>query len=114
MDPREVTEHPRRRSGAVESRLTARVASPGPVANAGPAFPRFLSVKQAAELMGVADVTLYRAIWAGEFPAVKIRGRYVIPTRAIDALEQAALAAPEALLEESAAAWTAAAEDVAS
>ena len=76
--------------------------------------PRFLSVKQAATLMGLSDVTLYRAIWAGEFPAVKVRGRYVIPSRAIDALEEAALAAPEAMLEEAAAAWTAAAEGVAS
>jgi excisionase family DNA binding protein len=64
--------------------------------------------------MGVSDVTLYRAISAGEFPAVKIRGRYVIPSRAIDALEEAALAGPEAVLEESAAAWAAAAQGVAS
>ena len=31
-------------------------------------------------------VTIYRAIRAGEFPAVKIRKRYVVPRRAIDML----------------------------
>jgi excisionase family DNA binding protein len=52
---------------------------------------RFLSVAAVAELLGVSDVTLYRAIQAGEFPAVKIRGRYVIPARAIDEIEDAAI-----------------------
>jgi excisionase family DNA binding protein len=39
----------------------------------------------------MAPMTLYRAIHAGEFPAVKIRGRYVIPARALDELERAAV-----------------------
>jgi excisionase family DNA binding protein len=42
-------------------------------------------------MLGMAPMTLYRAIHAGEFPAVKIRGRYVIPARALEQMEQAAL-----------------------
>lgn len=56
-----------------------------------PAGPRFLSVSGAARLLGMSDVTLYRAIHAGEFPAIKIRGRYVIPAGALDAMEGHAL-----------------------
>lgn len=48
---------------------------------------RFLSVPAAAALLGVSDVTLYRAIQAGAFPAIKIRGRYIIPSSALDAME---------------------------
>ena len=54
--------------------------------------PRFLSVAQAADLLGTSEVTLYRAIHSQQFPAIKIRGRYVIPGRALDAMEEAALA----------------------
>ncbi len=51
---------------------------------------KFLSVAQAAELFGMSPMTLYRAINCGEFPAVKIRGRFVIPVQAIDAMVEAA------------------------
>lgn len=53
--------------------------------------PRFLSVSAAARLLGMSDVTLYRAIHADQFPAIKIRGRYVIPGGALDAMEGHAL-----------------------
>jgi hypothetical protein len=36
-------------------------------------------------------MTLYRAIHDDQFPAVKIRGRYVIPALALDAMEEAAV-----------------------
>jgi excisionase family DNA binding protein len=52
---------------------------------------RWYSVAEVARMLGLAPMTLYRAIHAGEFPAVKIRGRYVIPTRALDEMEQAAV-----------------------
>jgi excisionase family DNA binding protein len=52
---------------------------------------RWYSVAEVARLLGMAPMTLYRAIHAGEFPAVKIRGRYVIPARALEELEQAAV-----------------------
>ena len=44
---------------------------------------RFHTVNEAAELLRVDPVTLYRAIRANSFPAVKIRGRYVIPAKAL-------------------------------
>ena len=52
---------------------------------------RWYSVAEVARMFGMAPMTLYRAIHAGEFPAVKIRGRYVIPARALEELEQAAV-----------------------
>lgn len=45
--------------------------------------PLFLTVHESAALFRIDDVTVTRAIAAGEFPAVKIRRRYVIPTAAI-------------------------------
>ncbi|MEO3778610.1 helix-turn-helix domain-containing protein [Micromonospora sp. B11E3] len=53
---------------------------------------RFYAVAEAAELLGLSEPTLYRAIRAGEFPAIKVRGRFVIPARAIDDMEASALA----------------------
>jgi excisionase family DNA binding protein len=55
------------------------------------AAPRFLSVPETAEVLGMSEVTLYRAIREGQFPAIKIRGRYVVPARALDDLESEAL-----------------------
>ena len=53
---------------------------------ARPPRPAFLTVEEVADVLRVDAVTIYRAIRAGEFPAVKIRKRYVIPRRAIDML----------------------------
>src|SRR4051812_6476449 len=53
--------------------------------------PPFLSVSETAQLLGMSEMTLYRAIAAGEFPAVRIRGRLIIPGRAIDQMINAAL-----------------------
>jgi excisionase family DNA binding protein len=44
------------------------------------------TVEEAAALLRVDPVTLYRAIRAQEFPAVKVRKRYVVPTRALEML----------------------------
>lgn len=52
---------------------------------------RFQTVASVARLLDVSEVTIYRAIQAGQFPAIKVRGRYVIPTSALDAMEAAAL-----------------------
>jgi excisionase family DNA binding protein len=54
---------------------------------------RFFTVAEAAGLLGLSEPTVYRAIRAGEFPAIKVRGRYVVPAKAIDALEASAMAA---------------------
>ena len=54
--------------------------------------PRFYSVPQVARMVGMSPITLYRAIAAGEFPAVRIRGRLIVPARALDAMVEAAVA----------------------
>ncbi len=55
------------------------------------AAPHFYSVPQAARMIDMAPVTLYRAIRNGEFPAMRVRGRLIIPARAIDAMIDAAI-----------------------
>lgn len=54
---------------------------------------RFYTVSEVARLLGLSDPTVYRAIREGEFPAIRVRGRYVIPAKAIDQLEAEALSA---------------------
>jgi excisionase family DNA binding protein len=51
----------------------------------------FYSVAEVAELLGMSDMTIYRAIRNGEFPAVRIRGRLIVPARVIDAMADAAV-----------------------
>jgi excisionase family DNA binding protein len=55
------------------------------------AAPRFYSVAEVAEMFGMSTMTVYRAIAAGEFPAVRIRGRLIVPAKALDAMVDAAL-----------------------
>lgn len=52
----------------------------------------FRSVAEVARLCRVSKMTLYRAIAAGEFPAVRIQGRLIVPAKIVEAMEQAALA----------------------
>jgi len=42
-------------------------------------------------MLGMAPVTLYRAIRAREFPAVRVRGRLIVPAKAIEAMADAAV-----------------------
>jgi len=51
-----------------------------------------LSPAQVARLCGVSSMTVYRAIAAGEVPAIRIRGRLIVPVQAIDAMAEAAMA----------------------
>ncbi len=66
-------------------------------------LPQFLSVTETAQALGMSEMTLYRAIKAGEFPAVRIRGRLIVPSRVLDELANAAVAENGAV---DAAAWT--------
>lgn len=52
---------------------------------------RFYSVPEAARMIGTAPVTLYRAIRENAFPAVRIRGRLVVPAQALDAMVENAI-----------------------
>ncbi|MBW0089362.1 helix-turn-helix domain-containing protein [Pseudonocardia sp. KRD-184] len=54
--------------------------------------PQFYSVAEVARLLGMSAMTVYRAIAAGEFPAVKIRGRLIVPARALEEMVEAAVA----------------------
>lgn len=54
--------------------------------------PTFYSVTDAAKLIGTSPVTLYRAIRDGEFPAIRVRGRLIIPARVLDEMVSAAVA----------------------
>ncbi len=56
-----------------------------------PETPHFYSVAQVARMFGMSSMTLYRAISAGEFPAVRIRGRLIVPAKAIEAMAEAAV-----------------------
>jgi excisionase family DNA binding protein len=69
------------------------VAATGTGADGAVALPprRFYGVAEVAKLLGLSEPTVYRAIRAGEFPAVRVRGRYVVPAKAIDQMETSAL-----------------------
>ena len=69
-----------------ESTGSAPVRWPGTGAARSPRPAFFFTVEEVAELLRVDPVTIYRAIRAGEFPAVKVRKRYVVPQRALDLL----------------------------
>ncbi len=51
---------------------------------------RFYSVAEVARMFGMSSMTVYRAIADGEFPAVKIRGRLIVPAKSLDAMVEAA------------------------
>ncbi|MGH3659000.1 MAG: helix-turn-helix domain-containing protein [Micromonosporaceae bacterium] len=59
----------------------------------GPTAERkWLSIAEAAEQLGLGQMTLYRVIAAGRFPAVRIsEGRIVVPARALDELAERAV-----------------------
>lgn len=52
---------------------------------------RFMPVAEVARELGLSEVTLYRAIHGRQFPAIKIRGRFIIPGLVLDAMEKKAL-----------------------
>jgi excisionase family DNA binding protein len=52
----------------------------------------FYNVHEVAEMLGMSAMTVYRAISAGEFPAVRIRSRLIVPAKAVDAMVEAAVA----------------------
>ena len=54
--------------------------------------PRVYSAAEVARLRGLPASTVCRALAAGEFPAVKIRGRLIVPARALDEMVDAAVA----------------------
>jgi excisionase family DNA binding protein len=54
--------------------------------------PAFYSVPKAARQLGMSPATLYRAIAANQFPAIRIRGRLLVLREVIDQILAAARA----------------------
>ena len=48
--------------------------------------PRTMTVTQAATVLGISRTTAYECVRSGELPALRLGGRIVVPTKAIDAL----------------------------
>ena len=63
--------------------MTPRKRPPDPGATGEPVF---YTVGMVAGLFGMSEMTLYRAISAGEFPAIRVRGRLIIPAQAVNAM----------------------------
>jgi excisionase family DNA binding protein len=55
--------------------------------------PRFFDVAEVAWMFQMSRMTVYRAIRSGDLPAVRIRGRWLVPARVIEALVKSAEAA---------------------
>jgi excisionase family DNA binding protein len=53
--------------------------------------PTFYSIAATARMLGMSQMTLRRAIQDGQFPAVRIRGRVIVPAKAIDAMTDSAI-----------------------
>jgi excisionase family DNA binding protein len=62
-------------------------------ASVGAEAPCFYSVAQVAQMLGMSTMTVYRAIRDGEFPAVRVRGRLIVPAKAVEAMGDATVAA---------------------
>jgi excisionase family DNA binding protein len=58
---------------------------------------QFYTVREAADALRIDPSTLYRAIGEDAFPAVRIRSRYIVPTKVIDDLAAEAAASGECL-----------------
>jgi excisionase family DNA binding protein len=57
--------------------------------------PRFYTAAEAGELLGTSTVTIYRAVRDGELPGVRIRGRVIVPAKALEALADATVDADD-------------------
>jgi excisionase family DNA binding protein len=55
--------------------------------------PTFYTVPEAAQMLRVDPATIYRAIRADEFPAIRVRSRYIVPAKALEQLAEQATAA---------------------
>jgi len=53
------------------------------------AGPKFYDVQEVADMFKMSRMTVYRAIGSGELRAVRIRGRWLVPARVIEALVDA-------------------------
>ncbi|HKF34739.1 MAG TPA: helix-turn-helix domain-containing protein [Jatrophihabitantaceae bacterium] len=54
-----------------------------PLADAGLADVRFLTVAEVASVMRVSKMTVYRMVHSGDLPAVRVGRSYRVPERAV-------------------------------
>ena len=54
-----------------------------------PDAPATVTVEQAARILGVSRGAAYRAVRAGEIPAIRVGRRIIVPVRALDELLRA-------------------------
>jgi excisionase family DNA binding protein len=57
---------------------------------------RTMSVAKAAVVLGISRTTAYECVRTGDLPALRLGGRIVVPTQAIDDLLKGASAIPDA------------------
>lgn len=55
------------------------------------ADPKFVSIPDCAEALGVSERLVYELVARGELPAVALGRRKVVPIRALDLIEERAL-----------------------
>ena len=53
--------------------------------------PRTMSVTEAAEVLGISRTTAYECVHTGALPALRLGGRIVVPTQALEDLLASAL-----------------------
>ena len=70
----------------METTGIVRIQRASNVETAEPEQRLFYSVSEVARMFGTCNMTLYRAISDGQFPAIRVRGRLVIPVEAISAM----------------------------
>jgi len=67
----------------------------------------FLPVREVADLFGVSRSTIVRAYLAGEFPCIKFRGTYRVPSKFVHDFHAAALHGRLLVVEDYAKDWIA-------
>ena len=55
---------------------------------------RTISVSHAATLLGISRTTAYECVRSGDLPSVRLGGRIVVPTSALEAMLGEPVAAP--------------------
>ncbi|WP_395154117.1 helix-turn-helix domain-containing protein [Ilumatobacter sp.] len=56
--------------------------------------PRTMTVTEAAAMLGISRTTAYECVRTGDLPALRLGGRIVVPTQAIDNLLERASTIP--------------------
>ena len=75
---------------SLHEKAVSNLSGPSSQSRRREARHRFLSVSDAAMILGISHPRLYRAIRDRQFPALTIRGRYVVPAKVLDARQDAA------------------------